>query len=228
MTAAVVALAVAVLLLSVLVAGLLRSHAEILKSLHDLGAGLELDREGGPTPVSIDRRPETQVPGELSGTTLDGEIVATSLVGQETLIAFLSSGCTTCQEFWTSFARGRPPVPGDARLFVVTKGLGEESESALREREPAEVPLLMSDDAWDDFAVPGSPYFAYVDATGRVVGEGTGTSWTQITTMLSQARADAAMQQSGNGKTRDGRDSSALSAAGIEPGHPSLYGEGGP
>ena len=40
MTALVVALAVAVLLLAVLVAGLLRSHAEILKALHELGAGV--------------------------------------------------------------------------------------------------------------------------------------------------------------------------------------------
>jgi hypothetical protein len=223
MTAAVVALSVAVLLLSVLVAGLLRSHAEILKSLHDLGAGLELDRSGGgPTPVEIERRPEAEVPSELVGETLDGEIVATALVGQDTMIAFLSSGCTTCQEFWKAFKRARPVVPGDARLFVVTKGLGEESESALREREPADVPLLLSDEAWDAFAVPGSPYFAYVDAAGRVVGEGTGTSWDQIVTMLSQAREDAAL--SGNGKVRDRRDTAALEQAGIEPGHPSLYG----
>ena len=225
MTAAVVALSVAVLLLSVLVAGLLRSHAEILKSLHDLGAGLELDRDGapGPTPISIDRRPETQVPAELVGVTLDGETVATSMSGQDTMIAFLSSGCTTCQEFWKAFAKGTPRVPGDARLFVVTKGLGEESESALREREPAVVPLLLSDEAWDAFAVPGSPYFAYVDASGRVVGEGTGTSWQQITTMLSQARED--FQLAGSGKVRDRRDTSALERAGIEAGHPSLYGD---
>ncbi|NAZ88376.1 hypothetical protein GTR00_20125, partial [Kineococcus sp. T90] len=39
--AVVVALAVAVALLGLLVAGLLRSHAEILRSLHALGAGRE-------------------------------------------------------------------------------------------------------------------------------------------------------------------------------------------
>src|ERR687889_414726 len=46
-------LAGAALVLGVLVAGLLRSHAEILKALHDLGAGLELDRSE-PVPVTIE------------------------------------------------------------------------------------------------------------------------------------------------------------------------------
>lgn len=223
MTAAVVALSVAVLLLSVLVAGLLRSHAEILKSLHDLGAGLELDRSPGQTPVTIERKPDSEAPAELVGSTLDGEVFATSLLGQETMLAFLSSGCTTCQEFWNTFSRGTPEVPGDARLLVVTQGLGEESESALREREPSVVPLVLSDEAWEAFGVPGSPYFALVDATGRVVGEGTGTSWKQIVTLLSQARADAAL--SGSGRVRDLRDTTAMEQAGIQPGHPSLYGE---
>ena len=55
MTALVLGLALAVLVLGVLVAGLLRSHAEILKALHELGAGLELDRDApGPVPVTID------------------------------------------------------------------------------------------------------------------------------------------------------------------------------
>ncbi|MCA1713355.1 MAG: hypothetical protein LC789_17635 [Actinobacteria bacterium] len=51
MTALVVGLALAVLVLGVLVAGLLRSHAEILKTLHELGAGPELDRS---EPVTAD------------------------------------------------------------------------------------------------------------------------------------------------------------------------------
>lgn len=49
LTAVVVALVVAVAVLGVLVYGLLRSHALILKSLHDLGADLELEREPRPT-----------------------------------------------------------------------------------------------------------------------------------------------------------------------------------
>ena len=40
MVALAIALSAVVLLLAVLVAGLLRSHADILKALHDLGLGV--------------------------------------------------------------------------------------------------------------------------------------------------------------------------------------------
>jgi hypothetical protein len=228
-TAAVVALGLAVLLLAVLVAGLLRSHAEILKALHELGAGLELDK-GGPVPVTIEgvTAPRASsgrvVPTQISGSTLDGDVVALSLLGQDTLIAFLSSGCTTCQEFWKAF-RSDPPLPSGARLVVVTKGPEQESASALLERRPTAVPLLQSDETWEGFEVPGSPYFAYVDATGRLVGEGSGASWPQVLDLMQQSRADALLRTKGSGRVRQGRDEQVLADAGIEPGHPSLYGE---
>jgi hypothetical protein len=220
MTAAVVALGVAVLLLAVLVAGLLRSHAEILKALHELGAGVELD---GPVPVTIDgvstprRGADLSVPDSVSGETLDGEVLALSLLGQDTLVAFLSSGCSTCQEFWTSF-RDDPPLPPGARLVVVTRGASEESPSALQERRPNRVPLLMSDETWEAFGVPGSPYFAYVDAAGQLVGEGSGASWQQVLGLMAQSRADAARR----GKGPD-RDDEVLRDAGIGADHPSLW-----
>ena len=199
MTALVVALTVAVLLLAVLVAGLLRSHAEILKALHDLGAGLELDRaDPGPVPVTIDgvRTPRVSgapAPEAISGSTLDGESVAVALsAGTDTLLAFLSSGCSTCQAFWEAFASDHVEVPGGARLLVVTKDLDEESRSALTARAPQTVPLLTSSRAWEDFEVPGSPYFVYVDATGRVVGEGSAATWPAVATLMGQAHDDAA------------------------------------
>ena len=52
MLAVVIAEGVAIVLLGVLVLGLLRSHALILKALHELGAGLELEKEAG-TGVSL-------------------------------------------------------------------------------------------------------------------------------------------------------------------------------
>lgn len=230
MTATVVALGVAVLLLSVLVAGLLRSHAEILRALHELGAGLELDKTG-PVPVTIDgisaprRTPPTDTPTTLTGETVDGDVLALSLLGQDTLVAFLSSGCTTCQQFWKAFRGDVRDVPGGARLVVVTRGPDEESPSALRDRQPATVPVLMSDTTWDAFDVPGAPYFAYIDGTGRVVGEGSGATWPQVVDLLSQSRADAASRVKGSGAVRENRDEQFLADAGIEAGHPSLYGE---
>lgn len=232
MTAVVAALAVAVLLLTVLVVGLLRSHAEILKALHELGAGLELDGSA-PGPDTVEgvvpprRAAGTTTPRSIVGDTLEGESVALPLVGRgDTLLAFLSSGCTTCQDFWRAFRRGVQDVPGDAQLVVVTRGLDEESAGALQERAPAGLPLVLSDQAWDGFEVPGSPYFVYVDAEGRVVGEGAGASWPQVADLMKQARADAAAREAarvrGGGAVRQSRDEQALAAAGILPGDPSL------
>lgn len=226
MTSAVVALAVAVLLLGVLVAGLLRSHAEILKALHELGAGLDLDRAAGPVAVTIEgvrppRRDAGPAPESVVGETLEGERVALSLVGGgSTLLAFLSSGCLTCQTFWDTFRAGGVAVPGDARLVVVTKDLDEESESALRARDPRTVPVVASSQAWESFSVPGSPYFAYLDATGRVVGEGSAATWDAVTTLMGQAHADDGHRRGRRG--RQDRDDAALAAAGIAPGHDSL------
>ncbi|MCW2671537.1 MAG: hypothetical protein JWP14_126 [Frankiales bacterium] len=227
MTAVVVALGVAVLLLAVLVAGLLRSHAEILKALHELGAGLELDKPD-PVPVTVEgvaaprRAADLSVPDAVSGETLDGEVLALSLLGQDTMIAFLSSGCSTCQEFWTAF-RHDPPLPPGARLVVVTRGPGDESPSALEQRRPPAVPVLMSDETWEAFGVPGSPYFVYVDSAGRLVGEGSGASWQQVLDLMAQSRADALARQRGSGPVREQRDDAALRDAGIEPDHPSLW-----
>jgi hypothetical protein len=226
-TALVVALTVAVLLLAVLVAGLLRSHAEILRALHELGAGLELDRADGPVDVTIEgvrtarRSSSVETADAISGQTLDGEAVALSLTtGADTLLAFLSSGCTTCGAFWEAFAESRLEVPGGARLVVVTRSLDEESPSALAARAPRHVPLVTSSSAWEGFGVPGSPYFVYVDGTGRIVGEGSAASWPAVATLMGQAHADDAHRR--GRLSREGRDDAALAAAGIRPGDPSL------
>ena len=196
MTAVVVALSVAVLLLAVLVAGLLRSHAEILKALHELGAGLELDRSG-PVPVTVDgvrapRASGVEVPDAITGQSLDGESIGVSLTtGTPVLLAFLSSGCLTCQAFWTAFDDPQIRVPGGARLVVVTKSLSEESPSALASRAPRELTLLTSSAAWEAFGVPGSPYFVLVDGAGGITGEGSAATWPAVATLMGQAHADA-------------------------------------
>ena len=238
MTAVVVALSAAVGLLTVLVVGLLRSHAEILKALHELGAGLELDAgqasERAAVPVTVEgvrtprRTDPTDTPRTVDGASLSGERVSLPLVGSgNTLLAFLSSGCTTCQEFWKTYSRnGVGDLPGEARLVVVTRDEDQESVSALRDRATPAVPVVMSSLTWDGFAVPGSPYFLYVDDAGQVLGEGSGATWSQVVDLLAQARADAASRQAssvrGGGTTRQDRDDRVLAAAGILPGDPSL------
>jgi hypothetical protein len=77
----------------------------------------------------------------------------------------------------------------------------------------------MSDETWEAFGVPGSPYFAYVDATGQLVGEGSGASWQQVLDLMRQSRADASARR---GKGPD-RDDAVLKEAGIDGDHPSLW-----
>ena len=212
--------AVAIVLLGLLVSGLLRSHAEILRRLHNLGAGLDPDEQaavGLPEPRS---RRSSSAATDVGGVTVDDEPVQIGVVGAHhpTLLAFLSTGCLTCTGFWTAFGSDRLKVPGGARLVIVTKGGGEESESRLRQLAPPEVPLVRSNQAWEDYSVAVAPYFVYVEgSSGRVLGEGAAQTWDQVKSLLSQAIDDA------NGRQGEARADLALAHAGIFPGDPSLY-----
>src|SRR4051794_39035481 len=109
MVAVVVAEAVAILFLGLLVAGLLRSHADILRSLHELGAGLEDDeRAAVPGPAPMGRDPHAPSPAagtgeghDVSGVLLDGSAAGIGVVGTstDTVLAFLSTTCMSCEPF---------------------------------------------------------------------------------------------------------------------------------
>ena len=110
---------VVLVLLTVLVAGLLRSHAEILRRLHSLGAGLDPDApspELASMPVELRARVSGSfaTAADLDGAGLRDDALHVPVVGtrHRTLLAFLSSGCLTCQTFWTAFADpARPRSP---------------------------------------------------------------------------------------------------------------------
>ena len=207
MTALLVVETFLLVLLSLLVAGLLRSHAEILRRLdsaQDHGssqAGGTPSEPGSHLADGLAEPRSTATPAyDITGTTLGGEPVKLAVRGGKTstLIAFLSSGCLTCRAFWDAFQPGvRPTLPGDARLVIVTKDSNMESPSKLRELAPPDVPMAMSTEAWDAYGVPMSPYFIYVDgASGTVHGEGSATGWQQVVSLLRDALADEEMRAS--------------------------------
>jgi hypothetical protein len=211
---------VAIVLLGLLVLGLLRSHAEILRKLHQLGAGVDPDGSPGVTSaVAPPVRRGASTAFDVAGTTPTDEAVRIGVVGarQNTVLAFLSSGCLTCGGFWETFAAtDRLAVPGGARLVVVTHGPESESPARIRELAPSAFPVVMSTEAWQEYKVPHTPYFVYVDGpSGRIVGEGSATTWQQVASLWSQALADAE-----DGESRANRE---LQQAGIRPGHRSLY-----
>lgn len=203
-------------LLTLLVAGLLRSHAEILRRLGPP------DEERGPLP-----EPGMRTGGhegrDIAGTTLAGDALMIGL-GRDsppTLLAFLSSGCGVCERLWEDLGAGRPAgLPSDVRLVAVVKDASAESPSRLRALAPATVPVVMSSAAWRAYGVPATPYFVYLEG-GRVHGEGSASGWKQILALLHDATADAAGH---NGSDDDVER--VLGAAGIGPGHPSLYPRG--
>jgi hypothetical protein len=232
----VVLLAVVVALLVVLVAGLLRSHAEILRALHDLGVDLDPDAATSSPRVAVpraDAHRASPTAADVSGITPHGDAASFTIVGAEqpTMLAFLTSGCSTCVGFWDAFADPRVRVPGDARLIVITKGEEAESPARLRKFLPPDVPVVMSSEAWEAYDVPVAPYFAYVDgASGTVVGEGAANTWEHVVSMCEQAIADAGLstgttrgrRRRPDGRAREARDDATLRSSGIEPGDPSL------
>ena len=239
MTVLVVLLTVVVAILAFLVAGLLRSHATILRRLHELGAGVEPTAAGAripelasapppdldlPQPPSV---PEGRLAADIVGTSPTGDIQAIRVAGtrHDTVLAFLSSGCTTCHVFWDELRSAA--LPDSTRLVIVTKGDDAESPVAVRDLAPPGVTLVMSSDAWVDYKVPGSPYVIDVDGpSGRVRGEGTGPSWQQVGKMLLQGIGDVATQRSTKAAADARREREAdavLLAAGIKPGDQSLY-----
>jgi hypothetical protein len=224
MTALVVALAVAVLLLAVLVAGLLRSHAEILKALHELGAGLELDRSEGPVDVTIEG---VRTPRRGSSETADAIAARRSTARPSRCRS--PPAPTPC---WPSCPPAAPPAGvlgglrragrGGARRRPAGRrhqGLDEESASALAKRAAAR-PARVEQQRWEGFGVPGRRTSSTSTAPGASSARGSAATWPAVATLMGQAHADDAHR---TGRlTARGADDAALAAAGIRPGDPSL------
>jgi hypothetical protein len=235
--ALVVVLGVVVLLLAVLVAGLLRSHADILKALHDLGAGVGEpngatddadvhghDHAGAVRAVPITMGPPL-APGRdaasaptIAGVTPDGDALAVAPAGSDglTLLAFLSTGCASCAGFWESFAdQGRLGLPTGTRLVVVTKGADREIPGEVAALSSPGLSVVMSSDAWTEYEVPGSPFFVLIDgARGRRVGEGVANHFRQVAELVRRAEVDAAAFSLGGRADRDvGLDGPARESA---------------
>ena len=237
MTVVVTLLAVVVAVLVVLVAGLLRSHAVVLRRLHELGAGVQRDPAVRPAPgrPSPNDAPTGRAAADIVGVDPAGNAVALRVVGTEhdTVLAFLSSTCLTCARFWDDLADARTvSLPDGARLVVVAKGAEEESPTAIAELAPRGFATVLSSPAWEAYDVPGSPYVVCVDgATGTVKGEGTGGSWPQVAALLAQATGDLGFTAAGRSRRRKARPDAeresdidaALLAAGVLPGDERLY-----
>ncbi len=217
---------VLLVLLVLLVAALLRSHAEILRRLGPEGRAQPL-----PDPPSA-ARGEGSAPA-LAGVTPTGDAVKLAFDGRSTaptLLAFLSTGCTSCGHFFDTLGERRPA--DGLETVIVTRGADREQRVRLRSLAPPGVPVVMSSEAWQDYSVPGSPYFVLIDG-GAVAGEGVATTWHALNYLVqdaiadqadaeAEARAEGGARTGGRGE-RHGLIDDRLAAAGIGPDHPSLF-----
>jgi hypothetical protein len=212
----------------VFLVALLRSHAEILRRLVALEAGgagtVPLPDSGGGEPLTVT---------DLVGQTPLGDAVKLSLTASapRTLLAFLSSGCASCRPLWEGLREGAALAP-HARILIVTHGPERESPGRLLELAPAGTEIVMSTEAYGAFGIAVTPFFVLVDGdAGRVLGRGSAGSWPQILNLLRDALTDTALaatsttggRASRSTSERAARAEAALAAAGITPGHPSLY-----
>ena len=249
MTAVVTILALVTALLTVLVIGLLRSHGDILRALHDLGVDVGGDHDrgtfgaaraateppaaptGGPTASGLP--PAT----DLEGTAPDGSAVHVAVTGVDhtTLLAFLTTGCELCLGFWEALAdpAQRDQVGDDVRIVAVCQGEQSDMPSLVARLAPAGITTVMSPAAWDAYQVPVAPFFALVDGpSGQVIGEGAAPTWAQLVDLLGRVVADGGGPRRGRNRNqaalrrwsaREADTDAALEAAGILPGDPRLY-----
>jgi hypothetical protein len=255
MTALLIVETVILAVLCVLVGGLLRGYASVLRRLHQLDGGVGGIPAAGPPPFRtapgvieppleaapgnseppsgqlIEGRDEWAAAHDIEGVSLRGEIVSVRTVGvpHDTVLAFLSASCEGCAGFWHELGEGGWIAPPGSRLLVVTKSAEHESPSALSQLCPPEVDLVLSSQAWADYEVPGSPYVVVTDGrTGRVKGEGSGSSFSQVGGLIRQSIADSrhpALAHRPDADRRRERDiDRILLTAGIGPNDPSLYG----
>jgi hypothetical protein len=245
MVALVAVLTFVVLLLGVLVAGLLRSHADILRSLHELGVGV--GDPAGTTEQSPARSPAPRIPAwsqssaalrpapTVVGVTPSGDARAVAVNNSDefTLLAFLSSGCATCAGFWEALQDPASlELPQGTRVAIVTKGPDREIPAEVALLATGRVPVVMSTEAWMEYEVPGSPFFVLVDgASGSAVGQGVAPHVEQLLDLIRRAEHDRGKQHRTrrrssarrNGPEREADADEVLQMAGISPGDQSLY-----
>jgi hypothetical protein len=156
---------VAIALISLLLVAILRSHAEMIRRSNTNASGHTARENHEPdasrlAPGVPHLRANLTPAYDVAGSTLGGgSLLISASGGQSTLLAFLSSGCTTCQAFWRGLpGAARELLPLGARIVIVTKDREYESPHKLRQLYTSNsIPLVMSSNAWQEYHVESSP-----------------------------------------------------------------------
>jgi hypothetical protein len=201
MTALESGLLVVVVLLTVVVVALVRAQAATARRLAVVERRLlraqrreeRVDESPTTRPEEhpVDHAAPTPPQGDLvdvRGVTVAGEPTAYELEtpATPTLVAFLSTTCGICLSLWERLRdEGVEGVPA----VVVTKDPAvEELDIAQSLAGSGSLPVVMSSEAWDDYEVPGSPYFLLVGGEpATVLAEGDASSWDALRNLAQQS-----------------------------------------
>ncbi|MDH3190287.1 MAG: hypothetical protein OEM39_06565 [Acidimicrobiia bacterium] len=233
--AIVIVLALVVILMAMLIAGLLRSHAEILRKLEALGMGADDHDHRGSLSITAkpDRKPPSSLPG-ISGVDPDGQPVTLSptLGSHSALIAFLSTSCSSCTVFWENLDQPEMVFGGRThRVIVATMGPNDESPTRAASLRRGKADVVMSTQAWEDYEVPGAPYFVVADPADGILGEGSADTFQALVGFLEDSlndrRWDEATAARPPGGDREDRIDRELRAAGLEPNDERLHHKAG-
>ena len=101
----------------------------------------------------------------------------------DTLLAFLTTTCASCQPFWESLAEAPPGRELGIPLAVVLPSRSMEDEQAARRLTPPGAHLHMGSETWFDYGVGRATTFVLVrspaggappwEQTGEVLGSAT-------------------------------------------------------
>jgi hypothetical protein len=118
--------------------------------------------------------------------------VVISAIGEPILLCFLHVRCDGCEEFWRGLQDATTSeLLADVSVVVVTKGPASVDPAEIERAAIGvdSVPVVMSDQAWDDYRVLGYPFFVLVDPQdGTVIGETVGLGWSDVVSMVGASR----------------------------------------
>jgi hypothetical protein len=172
-TAGVVALAAAVICLGVLVFGLLRGQAEILRLLDDLRG--PPPRQGRVGTAAVD----------IEGVSPAGDRIGVDVKGARlAVLVFLTSSCEPCHALWEALGKGAGgELPGRPSVVAVTPSPSTESRRKVAELAAGDAAVVMSTEAWQAYGVATAP-FCVVIARGVLRSEAPLRRWSQVAELL--------------------------------------------
>jgi hypothetical protein len=136
-------------------------------------------RQEEPVPEPVEQPAGDAV--DIRGVDVTGTPVTIALEhkAEPTLVAFLSTTCGICLGLWEHL---RDDGLTSLDTVVVTKdGAVEDVARAESMTTSGHLPVVMSSEAWDDYEVPGSPYFLVVGGNPTtVLAEGSADSWSAL------------------------------------------------